>query len=140
MDRIQKLFTSQYLWKFGIFTVFKMLVYFMLEVINVFYTFVDRGSFSWLRCWLMPRWWQLLMLVCLLNDEDVPLVLAQNLGFVCTVCHSGFALLFWSFFLEMWLSQLQKYYTCNISNKLSPVMLWLTCNPIQSKFQCWVVQ
>ena len=30
----------------------------------------------------------------LLIDEDVLFVLAQNFGFVCTVCHSGFALLF----------------------------------------------
>ena len=30
----------------------------------------------------------------LLIDEDVLFILAQNFGFVCTVCHSGFALLF----------------------------------------------
>ena len=33
-------------------------------------------------------------LFCCLNDEDVLFVLAQNFGFVCSVCHSGFALLF----------------------------------------------
>ena len=31
-------------------------------------------------------------LFCLLSDEDVLFVLAQNFGFVCTVCHSGFVL------------------------------------------------
>ena len=33
-------------------------------------------------------------LFCLLNDEDVLFVLAQNFSFVCTVCHCGFTLLF----------------------------------------------
>ena len=49
-------------------------------------------------------------LLCLLMiDGDVFSVLAQNSCFVCTVCHSGLALLFLFFFLQMWLSQLQKY-------------------------------
>ena len=33
-------------------------------------------------------------LFCLMNDEDVLFVLAQNFSFVCTVCNIGFALLF----------------------------------------------
>ena len=32
-------------------------------------------------------------LFCLLSDEDVVFILAQNFVFVCTVCHSDFALL-----------------------------------------------
>ena len=40
-------------------------------------------------------------LFCLLNDEDVVFVLVQNSCFVCTVCHSDFALLFLFFFLQI---------------------------------------
>ena len=38
-------------------------------------------------------------LFCLLSDEDVFFVLAQNSCFVCTVCHSDFTLLFLFFYV-----------------------------------------
>ena len=59
-------------------------------------------------------------LFCLLS-------LAQHFGFVCTVCHSGFALIFLFFFLQMWLSQLSEISHLQYFQQVkSSNRLWLT--------------
>ena len=76
----------------------------------------------------------------LLSNEDVLFVSAQNFSFVCTVFNSGFAWLFWFFFLQVWLSQLLEILHLQYFQQVKSNIYWLACNPIQSKFQCWIVQ